>query len=150
MLVILLSALAVAADDVEPPVQKSVAPRLVLVALKGDQLVHRAVVTVSVPVSKAVEVEMNGKKVTRVVTEYVQEQRTVELAWDAKKATITTAGGKKIDFDDLKKRLPKPRMVVVSGDGKAVDDAYLKLLDKDAIVIVPEKPNPDKEKKEDK
>src|SRR4051794_32230535 len=124
MLAILLSALAVAADDVEPPVQKDSPPRFVLVALKGDQLVHRATVTVSMPVRKKVEVEVNGKKETREVTEYVTEARVIEQKWDAKKATITTAGGKKLGLDDLKKRLARPRVVVVSGDGKAVDEAY--------------------------
>ena len=37
---------------------------------------------------------------------------------------------------DLEKRLEKPAPVFVSPNGNAVADAYLKLLDKDAIVIV--------------
>jgi len=138
MLAILLTTLAVAAD-VEPA-QKGAAPRFVLVALKGDQLVNRTAVTVMVPVTRQVEVEVNGKKETRTVTEIVPQMQMSEQKWDVKKATITTAGGKKLGLDDLKKRLAKPQVVLVSGDGKAVDEAYLKLLDKDAIVVVPEAP----------
>jgi len=146
MFAILLSALAVAADDVEPP-QKAPPPRFVLVTLKDDHLVHRAIVPVTVAVKRKVEVDVNGKKEAREVVEYQTRMEWHEQKWEVKKATITTAGGKKLGLDDLKKRLAKPQVVFVSGDGKAVDEAYLKLLDKDAIVVVPEVP---KDYKEDK
>src|SRR5262249_55558542 len=81
MFAILLSALAVAADDVEPPVQKAVTPRFVLVALKGDQLVHRAIVPVTVAVTKQVEVDVNGKKETRNVVEYQTRTEVQEQKW---------------------------------------------------------------------
>src|SRR5947209_6669808 len=55
--------------------------------------------------------------------------------WDLKKATITTAGGKKLTSEELAKLLVKPRLVAVSQDGKPVDPVYLKLLDRETIVI---------------
>jgi len=116
------------------------------VKLQGDKLVHRTTVTEFVPVTKEIEVDDNGKKVKKQITEYQTRLRQVEVTFDPKKAAIATAGGKKLNLDDLKKRLARPQVVVVSGDGKAVDEAYLKLLDKDAIVIVPEAPTRDKEK----
>jgi len=144
MFAIVLCAVAVSADP-EPPTQKE-PPRFVLVKLEGDQLVSRA----TVPVSRAVKVKKefnnNGKIEVREVVEYVTEMRVIERAWDLKNVTVTTAGGKKLDLDAVKKRLTKPQVVVFSGDGKAVDESYLKVLDKDALVIVPK---PDKgEKKE--
>lgn len=136
MIAIVLCALAVSAD-VEPQAPKA-PPRLILVKLDGDRLVSRVTVTEVVPVTRKVEVNNNGKIEVREVTAYETRLRVVEHAIETKKATITTAGGKKLSLDDLKKRLAKPQVVVVSGDGKPIDEAYLKVLDRDAIVIVPE------------
>jgi len=155
MFAILLSVLASAdlelaaqkkVEEKEEPAGQKAPPRFVLVKLQGDKLVHRTTVTEFVPVTKEIEVDDNGKKVKKQITEYQTRLRQVEVTFDPKKAAIATAGGKKLNLDDLKKRLARPQVVVVSGDGKAVDEAYLKLLDKDAIVIVPEAPTRDKEK----
>ena len=136
MFAILLCGLTVAAD-VEPPASKE-PPRLLLVTLQGDQLVSRVTVTSAVPVQKTITVNVNGKPETRTVTEYVTQLRTVEHAIDLKKSTVRTVGGKKLDLDAVKKRLVKPQVVVVSADGKAVNEAYLKVLDKDALIVTPE------------
>jgi hypothetical protein len=136
MLAILMCGLAVAAD-VEPPASKT-APQLLLVTLRGDQLVHRVTVIRYVPVQKTVTVNVNGKLEARTVTENVAEQRTEEHAIDLKKATVRTAGGKKLDLDAVKKRLEKPQVVVLSADGKAVHEAYLKVLNREALVVTPE------------
>jgi len=136
MFAIVLCAAAVSADP-EPYALKE-PPRLVLVKLEGDQLVTRITVAETVPVTKKVEVNNNGKIEVREVTEYVTRMRLVTQAWDLKKVKVTTAGGKKLDLDSVKKGLANPQVVVVSGDGKPIDEAYLKVLDKDAIVIVPE------------
>jgi hypothetical protein len=125
-------------------------PYFFTVMLEGDVLVHRATVTEYVPVVKEIEVDDNGKKVKKQVQEFVPRTREIKVTFDPKKASIATAGGKKLDLDALKKRIKKSQIVVVSGDYKPVDEAYLKLLDKDTIVIVPEKPKPDKGEKEDK
>jgi hypothetical protein len=136
MFALLLTALAVGAD-VEPAT-KGEPPLFVNGSVKDDKLVSRKAVIVYKTETRFEEVNENGKIVKRAVTVQVPVMQMVELAWDLKKATIKTAGGKKLDLDALKKLLDKPRVVIVSSDNKAVGDAYLKLLDKEAIVIVPQ------------
>jgi hypothetical protein len=139
MLVILLGALAVAADAEPAPKEP---PRILTASVKDDQLVSKMVVTVVVPVTIKQKVNNNGKEEEVTVTSYKSEQRTIEQKYDLKKATFSTAGGKKLDLDAVKKRLAKAQPVVVSGNGKAVDESYLKLFDKDALVIVVPMPEP--------
>jgi len=134
MLALLLTALAIGAD-VEPATTGP-PPLFVNASLKDDRLVSRKTVTEHVPQTRTEEVNVNGKIEKRTVTVLVPVMKVVEQAWDLKKATIKTAGGKKLDLDALKKLMDKPRAVIVSSDGKAVPESYLKLLDKDAIVIV--------------
>jgi len=136
MFAIVLCALAVSADP-EPAVPKE-PPMMVLVTLRGDQLVNRTTVTAYKAVQVKEKYDNNGKTEERVVTKYVAETQVIERAWDLTKVTVTTAGGKKLDADAVKKRLTKPQVVIVSGNGKPIDEAYLKVLDKDALVIVPQ------------
>jgi hypothetical protein len=139
MFVILLGAIALGAEADEAP---KVPPRILTASVKDDQLVSKMVVTVVVPVTIKQKVNNNGKEEEVPVTSYKSEQRTIEQKYDLKKATFSTAGGKKLDLDAVKKRLAKPQPVVVSGNGKAVDASYLKLFDKDALVIVVPMPEP--------
>jgi len=134
MLVILLSALAVAAD-VEPAA-KAEPPRILTASVKDGKLVSRLRQNVVVPVTTAQKVRKGDTEEVVYVTSYRRETRTIDLAFDLKKATMRTAGGKKLDLDALKKKLDKPQPVVVSADGREVDESYLKLFDKDVIVIV--------------
>src|SRR5262249_12921964 len=138
MFAILLSALAVSAD-VEPATPRE-APRILVAWFEGDQLHSRQVVTVTVPVTVTRKVKQGDNEIAVTETRLVPEMRPVEIAYDLKKATFGTAGGKKLDLDALKKRLAKAQPIVLASDGKPVDEAYLKVLDKDAIVIVLEKP----------
>jgi hypothetical protein len=139
MFAILLGALAVAADAEATPKEP---PRILTASVKDGQLVSKLVVTVAVPVTVTQKVNVNGKEQDVTTTTYKTEQRTIEQKYDLKKATFSTAGGKKLDLDAVKKRLAKPLPVVVSGNGKAVDESYLKLFDKDALVIVLPMPEP--------
>jgi hypothetical protein len=138
MFAILLGALIAADVPVEPAkdAPKAQAPVILTASVKGEQLVSQRQVTVAVPVTVQKKTIVNGQEQVVTVTEYRTELRMQERAWDLKKATFSTAGGKKLDLDDLKKQLDKPRPIVFSSDGKAIDAAYLKLFDKDAIVIV--------------
>jgi len=145
MLVILLAAIALAADEtpvprdapkVEAEAAKA-APRIVTASVKDDKLVLRNTCTVAVPVTVVRKVKnKDGKEEDVAVTTARTETRNVEQSYELKKVTATTAGGKKVSADDLKKKLAKARPVVVSADGNAVDESYLKLFDKDVIVLV--------------
>jgi hypothetical protein len=139
MFVILLGAIALGADADEAP---KAPPRILTASVKDDQLVSKVVIPVVVPVTIRQKVNNNGKEEEVTVTTYRTETRTIEQKWELKKSTFSTAGGKKLDLDAVKKRLAKPQPVVLSTTGKAVDESYLKLFDKDALVIVVPMPEP--------
>jgi hypothetical protein len=147
MFAIVLCALAAAADD-QPEYKQP--PALLLVKLDGDMISYRFYAAVSRAVKKVVEVDDNGKKVKKEVIEHQTGMELVENRFDLKKAKFSTAGGKKLDLEAVKKRLAKPQVVAMAMGYKPVDEAFLKVLDKDAIVIVPEKPKPDEGKKPEK
>jgi hypothetical protein len=134
MIAMLMCAFVAAADA--EPAPKSPPPVILIASIKGDELVSRINQTVAVPFQVTEKVERNGTVEDVVVTKYRIETRTTEQKRDLKKATITTAGGKKLTLEDARKRLEKAQPVVLSSDGNAVDAAYLKVFDKDAIVIV--------------
>jgi len=143
MFAILLAAVALTADETPAPKDSpkeaaaKAPPRIITASVKGDKLVTQATVTQVVPVPVTVkEKTKEGKEVDVTRVTMKTETRTIEQSYDLKKATATTAGGKKISLDDLKKKLARPQAIVVSADGNAVDEAYLKLFDKDVIVIV--------------
>jgi hypothetical protein len=81
-------------------------------------------------------VENAGKKEVRTVAVTVPVTRMVKSVLPLDKATITEAGGKKIDKKTLAQRLAKPAVVVLSADGQKIDAGYLKAFKKDVIVIV--------------
>jgi len=136
MLAMLMCALVAAAADEAEPARNAPPPVILNAAIKGDDLVSRFTATSLVPVSVIKEVERNGRVEKITATELRAVIRTIENKLDLRKATITTAGGKKLTLEDARKRLEKPQPIVLSSDGKAVDAAFLKLLDKDALVIV--------------
>jgi hypothetical protein len=134
MLAVLLSALAVSADP--EPAPRSAEPCVLTASVQGDKLTLRVTQAFQVHVEEMVKVEKNGKAEEVKVNKVRPEMRTIQYQRDLKAATFTTAGGKKLTLDDVRKRLDRPQPVVVSGDGKAVGAAFLKLFDKDAIVVV--------------
>ncbi len=52
-----------------------------------------------------------------------------------KDLTITTADGRKVETDEAIKKLAGSAIVVVSGDGKAVSPAFLKVFKDDTLVL---------------
>ncbi len=138
MFAVVLAGLLFADTNPEPapPVPRGVAPLLLPATIKDGKLVSERAVRVVVPVATAMKVIVNGREETRTVISYREEQRMEISAWDLKRAKISQAGGKKIDVATLKKLLAKPRLVVFSADGRAIDPAYLKVFAKDTLVIV--------------
>lgn len=138
MSALLLAALLAAADGPEPAPAAPTGPppRILNASIKGDQLHSTQVVQVVVPIVFTEKVVINGQATDVTKTKNITQSRTQEESWDLKKATLTTAGGKKLDLDDLRKQFAKPRPVILSTSGKAIEAGYLKLFDKDAIVIV--------------
>jgi len=136
MIAMLMCALVLAAADEPEPATKAPPPTILLASVKDDHLVSRVAVTAYKAVAVTRKVKVGDKEVEVTTQEFVPEMRTVEVKRDLSKATFNTAGGKKLTLEDAKKRLAKVQPVVLSSDGKAVDEAYLKVFDKDALVIV--------------
>jgi hypothetical protein len=134
---LILSAFLSAGADAEPLTPpKGPPPQLSFLEAKDGKVTRR--VTELVPIAKEEEytVLVGGvpEKRKRVVTMTMAVQRVVELS--LAKATITTAGGKKLKEADALKRLAGGAIAVLSGDGRPVDAAYLRALKPDTLVIV--------------
>lgn len=137
MLALMFSTLALAAyDDPEPAAPTGPPPTVLVGSVKGEEFLSRVVQTVAVPVTVTEKRQVGDQVVDVTITKYVTQTRMIEVKRDLKKATFGTAGGKKLSLEDVQKRLDKAKVVVMSSDGRAVDAAYLRVFDKEAIVIV--------------
>jgi hypothetical protein len=145
MLVLLLTLFG-APVPAQPEPPKGAPPQIWPVKLVDGTLVGRRTETVVVPVFRQVKVNVGGKEEIQSTMEYVPTTRTMERRWSLDKATISEAGGKKLDKEALAKRLEKRTVVVLSSDGKPVAPGYLKVFQKETLVIVlapgSEKPPP--------
>jgi hypothetical protein len=120
--------------EVEAP--KGLPPEIVTARVVKGTLVGTRLETVHVNVMREVKEKVGGKEVVKRVFTVMPVTRMTERRWSLDKATITEAGGKKLDKEALTRRLAKPAVVLVSADGKTIDPGYLKVLQKDTIVIV--------------
>jgi hypothetical protein len=69
-----------------------------------------------------------------VVTREVNVIKQVEIG-EVKDLVVTTADGKKLETEDALKKLKDGAIVVVSGDGKPVSPAFLKIFKDDTLVL---------------
>jgi hypothetical protein len=101
---------------------------------------------VYVPVTKQATraVVRNGQQVTETYTYTEMAAETRESAYPLKGAQFYDGAGKKLKDDEARDRLKAGRTVLLSQDPKGVDPAYLKVLAKDALIIVPGAPQPDR------
>jgi hypothetical protein len=96
-------------------------------------------------VIKEVVMIVNGMQVKQLVKEIVfvnvpvTEQRMVTI--DAAKTRVITPDGKQLPIDEVWKRLKKDTVVLVSGDGNAPAQAYLKALNAETLVVIAPQPN---------
>lgn len=120
----------------------AVAPPPTIVAVKADAtgaltLPARGTKeeTVKVPVAKVVDGQTQ--------TEYVETKRTVmslvPTPFDQVKPDVTTADGKPVAVEDAKKQLAAGAVVLVSADGKPVDERYRKLFQPGTLALASEK-----------
>jgi hypothetical protein len=133
---VLIASFVLTGADPEPDsIPKGPPPKLVAVKGGGDTMMVTETVMVPITIARKVVVEEGGKKVEKVVTETTTrtEMRTRMISF--KGATGRTAGGKKLDADEVIKRLAKPQVLAISADGKPIDAAYLRLLKSDTLVV---------------
>jgi len=124
------------AGEPEDPV-RGPAPLIRIAVVDPDgKLCLEIPVMVPVSVPRTVEVEVGGKKETKTVTETVMKMEKRAFALDSGEIQVYSVDGKKIDPSDLPKLLSKRSPVLVSADGKKVDQFYLKLAREGTVVVV--------------
>jgi hypothetical protein len=131
--------LALVLQPVEPPADSPRGTPPLIVRAEVDSagdLVSKEQQIKYVPETRTRKVIIMGKEALQSYTVSVPVMTVHVRKWALEKATITEAGGKKIDRKELARRLERPAAVVVSADGKAIDAGYLKLFKKETLVIV--------------
>lgn len=128
--------LALVAD---PPMDKNPAggkPFVTEAWVKDGAVTILQPITVLVPESRTEQRRgADGKIMPVTVVVMVPVIKQVEVMLDPKKMEVKTMDGKSVDAAEVSKRLKQKTKVVVSPDGAAVDDAFLKA-NKDASLIV--------------
>src|SRR4051794_28532433 len=129
MLIPMLGLLLLPAADA--PAATSFAPQVFTVKIEGEQIVATRTVTEQVVAYREQTVVRDGKRFTEKVAVMPPVTRTVKEAGAHKGAAAQKADGTRVEPADLKKKLASPTAVVLSGDGRPVDKAYLALLKED-------------------
>jgi hypothetical protein len=111
-------------------------PLIAEATVKGGRLVAVRSVVEFQTVTKTRQVKVNGEAKTEVFNEQVPVKKSLETTWDFSKAKVSDGEGNKLSPKAVARQLRKPAVVAVSGDGNPVPAAHLKLLKKDAIVVV--------------
>lgn len=114
---------ALLAGGADPALPSGPAPTLMVLQAKDKALVSGRTVTVTRTVIK------DGKPMT------VQEEQKQESTYPLEGATFQTADGKKLGAEAALKKLARPTLVVVSGDGRPVDEGFLAALKPDTLVV---------------
>jgi hypothetical protein len=126
---------------VEPPAP---GPQIVAVtdwSAQGVLIVQEAVAE-SVPRQKVTVVEMDGIKREVVTTEFVTATVTRRRMIAVKDCEFATAGGKKLTADQAKALAPSGALVALSPVGANVDQAFLKVLKDDVVLVLVKNPGP--------
>jgi len=128
---------SVAIAEEKTPLPKTAPPTFLFISeIDKDRFLVE--VREMVPVTREIEVkvEKNGRIVLekRAVTEYMTVARMV--AYPLKDAKILDAEGKELKKEDAWKTLKPGMAVLVTTDKNGVDPAYLKLLSRDALILV--------------
>jgi hypothetical protein len=116
-----------------PPVATGVAPRVMELKADTDGKVMVAVTRTEMVQVGGGAVPPNGAR-PAVIARQVRTTKMVELG-EVKDLTITTADGKKLTTEEATKKLAGGAIVVVSGDGKPVSPAFLKVFKDDTLVL---------------
>jgi hypothetical protein len=137
MQTLLLVVSLIARADAEPDsLPKGPPPRVAVVSARD--LRHGAIGRERMlePVMIEVVVVKGGRKVAQAETRMVVRTATHDVERWAEGLKVTTAGGRKLETDEVAVLLNRPRLVLISSDGKPVDPAYLKLYKPGTPVIV--------------
>lgn len=128
---------SLAVADEKPVAPKTAAPSFLFLADVGKD---KFVVTVAemVPVVKnvLVNVEKNGVVVTETLKVMEYQAAWKEVTYSAKDMKVLDSTGKELKKEEGWKMLKPGMVVLTTTDANGVDPAYLKLLTKDALILV--------------
>jgi hypothetical protein len=142
--ILALSAQAFAAPlPPQPKAPKGPGPQFLIVAsadiARGTITTEHTVQTL-VPVQTTRVVERDGRKVQETITVYRTVYRTEHRAQSLAGLKAFTAAGKPLSGQELGKRLEAGTVVLLSSSGAMPEEAYLKLVKPDTLVLVSEAP----------
>jgi hypothetical protein len=138
MTTLLMAALLVSSADPADPVVKlptGSAPTMMVLQAKDKTLVRESTVQVAEAVPVTEKVTVAGKEVERTVYRTVLKEKKVTTAYPIDGAAFQTANGKKLEKEEALKKLATPTLVVVSSDGKPVDEGFLAALKPGTLVV---------------
>ncbi len=121
----------------KPQLPRGVAPRFVVASLDAaGNLLLKELVIKYVPVQRVVEVNQGGVIQRRVETVTVPRYEQTLRQVAPRDYQVYGTDGKKIDPKTLARRLKTETVIVLSGDGRPVDPAYLKFFKDGTPVFV--------------
>lgn len=121
----------------KPEFPTGLAPRFVAVeAIKDRDVLVREIHERLVPRETAKVVERQGKVERVTVVSYEREYRPAVKAYPIAFVQVYDAAGKQLSAEEALKRLTPGTVMLVAADGKRVDPAYLRIVRKDALILV--------------
>ena len=101
----------------------------------GGLMLSRTVTVLKTQVRERV-VRVNGKDITERVTVQVPVLQREYVKMKLAGLEFFNAAGEKQSAEDVRDALEKPKIVLVSRDGRKVDPFYLKVVKRDTLIIV--------------
>jgi len=148
MTAVVLTALLLAGPDPEPATPpKGPPPVMAYLKADGGRVARFVNEQVMVQVVEKVKEVVGGKEIFKDVVRTKAVPVSRMMLFPADGAAYSTAGGKKLDDAEGRKRLAAGVMAALSSDGKPVDKAYLKAMKPDTLVVVPGRLPADVEKR---
>jgi hypothetical protein len=139
MTTLLMAALLVNGADPADPVVKlptGSAPTMMVLQAKDKMLVRESTLKQLERVPVTEKVTVAGKEVERTVYKTIEKERKFSTTYPIDGTTFQTANGKKLEKEEALKKLATPTLVVVSSDGKPVDEGFLAALRPGTLVVV--------------
>jgi hypothetical protein len=124
--------------DEQTALPKGPQPQQVLAWLEGQDLLIQKTETRFVPETRQRAVKTNdGRIVTVTETVTVPVQTTYRQKWKAQNVRVYRADGKEVNLKANRKLLDRATPVLLSADGKKVDQFYLQIMKEGTLVLVP-------------
>jgi hypothetical protein len=91
---------------------------------------------------REVEVVRGGRRVIEKRKVPVETPKVVNRSFDTRGLQVSDAEGNRLKVESARRLLDRPTPVVISGDGRPVSPAYLKMFRRDTLVLILPPPPP--------